>query len=114
MAADENNVPFLSSALTFDAILTAIPFILLLFAGLAKVLEVMTGSGPIDPQSLFERFLPPHDRTAGSDPFSAVEVILGQITSAGKSLGLDGLLTRSATGPFVGSGLVARLYRALA
>jgi len=67
-------------------VLTAIPFILLLFAGLAKVLEVMTGSGPVDPQALFERFLPPHDRGTGTDPFAAVEVILGKITSAGRSL----------------------------
>jgi membrane protein len=60
--------------------------VLLLFAGLAKVLELVAGSGPIDPQALFERFLPPHDRVAGNDPFSAVEAMLGQITSAGKSL----------------------------
>jgi len=36
------------------------------------------------------------------------------VTSAGKSLGLDGLQARSKTGPFAGTGLVARLYRALA
>ena len=48
-AADENNVPFLASALTFDAILTAIPFVLLVFAGIAKLLELIAGSGPIDP-----------------------------------------------------------------
>ena len=89
-AADENSVPFLASAITFDAILTAIPFILLLFAGLAKVLEIMTGTGPVDPQALFERFLPPHKR-AGSDPFVAVEVILGKLTRAGQSLSLVAL-----------------------
>ena len=89
-AADENSVPFLASAITFDAVLTAIPFILLLFAGLAKVLEIVTGSGPVDPQALFERFLPPHNR-AGSDPFAAVELILGKLTSAGQSLSLVAL-----------------------
>ena len=33
---------------------------------------------------------------------------------AGKSLGLDAMLSRKAFGPFVGDGLVARLYRQIA
>lgn len=60
---------------------------LLLFAGLAKVLEIVSGSGPVDPQSLFERFLPPHNSSSG-DPFAAVEVILVKLTTAGQSLSL--------------------------
>jgi membrane protein len=52
------------------------------------VLELVAGSGPMDPQALFERFLPPHDRTAGSDPFTAVEIALVSLTEAGKSLSL--------------------------
>ena len=59
-----------------------------MFAGLAKLLELLTGSGPMDPQALFERFLPPHDRSAGSDPFTAVEATLGSLTEAGKTLSL--------------------------
>jgi membrane protein len=54
----------------------------------AKVLELLTGTGPMDPQSLFERFLPPHEREAGSDPFAAVETILAQITTVGQNLSL--------------------------
>lgn len=65
--------------------------ILLVFAGIAKLLELIAGSGPIDPQALFERFLPPHETSAGADPFSAVEAMLGQITSAGQSLSLVAL-----------------------
>ena len=86
--ADENNIPFLASALTFDGILTAIPFVLLLFAGLTGVLPWISGSGPIDPRTLFERFLPPHDLTSGADPFTTVEVVLARITEVGRSLSL--------------------------
>ena len=45
----------------------------LLVAGVGEVLQLLTGSGPVDPQSLFERFLPPHNAEAGNDPFAAVE-----------------------------------------
>ena len=48
----------------------------------------MTGSGPIDPRQLFERFLPPHNLSSGSDPFSTVEAMLGRITEVGRSLSL--------------------------
>ncbi len=89
--ADENNIPFLASALTFDGILTAIPFVLLLFAGLAWLLQGISGSGPIDPRELFERFLPPHDRSIGSDPFASVEAVLARITEVGRSLSVVAL-----------------------
>jgi uncharacterized membrane protein YphA (DoxX/SURF4 family) len=36
------------------------------------------------------------------------------VTSGGKSLGLDGLIARSETGRFMGTGFLARLYRAIA
>jgi membrane protein len=66
-------------------LLAAIPFILLLFAGLARLLQGIAGTGPIDPQQLFERFLPPHAQGDG-DPFKTVEIILGRITQIGQSL----------------------------
>jgi len=36
------------------------------------------------------------------------------VTNAGKSLGLDAAITRAPSGPFVGDGVVARVYRKLA
>jgi hypothetical protein len=36
------------------------------------------------------------------------------LNDAGKSLGLDGLIARMSTGPFVGDGRLARLYRKIA
>jgi len=80
----------MASALTFDGLLAAIPFILLLFAGLARVLQGLAGTGPIDPQELFERFLPPHAQGPG-DPFQTVEIILGRVTQIGQSLTLVAL-----------------------
>lgn len=88
MVADENNIPFLASALTFEALLAAIPFILLLFAGLGQLLQVLAGTGPIDPQNLFERFFPPHSTAAGQDPFAPIETLMGQLTQVGSSLSL--------------------------
>ena len=44
-AADENNIPFLASALTFDALLAAIPFILLLLIGLTHLAQAMAAAG---------------------------------------------------------------------
>lgn len=51
------------------------------------MLQVVTNSGPVDAQLLFERFLPPHGRGA-ADPFVTVEAILGRITEVGRSLSL--------------------------
>jgi len=61
---------------------------LLLFAGLGQVLQIIAGTGPIDPRLLFERFFPPHDTSAGSDPFATIEEILAKLTEAGRSLSL--------------------------
>jgi hypothetical protein len=36
------------------------------------------------------------------------------VTNAGRSLGLDGLIARSAAGPPEGKGLFARIYRRIA
>jgi membrane protein len=51
------------------------------------MLQGITGGGPIDPQHLFERFLPPH-AVGATDPFGTVEAILGRITTVGRSLSL--------------------------
>lgn len=65
--------------------LAAVPLILLLFAGLARILQGIAGTGDIDPQQLFERFLPPH-ASGELDPFRTIEAVLGRLTQAGRSL----------------------------
>jgi membrane protein len=79
-AADENNIPFLASALTFDALLAAVPFILLVLIGLTHLAQAVTQGPPIDTVLLFHRFLPPHAGEADGDPFVIIERLLTGIT----------------------------------
>lgn len=76
-AADEYNIPFLASALTFDALLAAVPFILLLLIGLTHLAQALSGGPAVDPNRLFHRFFP---ATQGHDPFAFVEGMLTGIT----------------------------------
>ena len=76
-AADENNLPFLASALTFGAILALAPFVALLLVVLTTVLQMVGGAG-VDPGTLFQAFLPPH-LEGGSDPFEAIGALLRRI-----------------------------------
>ncbi|HRZ10106.1 MAG TPA: YihY/virulence factor BrkB family protein [Gemmatimonadales bacterium] len=87
-AADENHVPFLASALTFDALLAAIPFVLLLLVGLTQVAQPWAGPGAVDLPHFFEGFLPPHDTSVGRDPFFLLEEVLGRIAEYGSKLSL--------------------------
>ena len=79
-AADEYNIPFLASALTFDALLAAIPFALLLLIGLTHLAQALEGSSPVDAAALFHRFFPPHVSTPGQDPFGVIEALLVRIS----------------------------------
>ena len=79
-AADENNIPFLASGLTFDGLLAAVPFILLVLIGLTHLVQAVTQGPTIDTVLLFHRFLPPHTTQADSDPFEIVEKLLTGIT----------------------------------
>jgi membrane protein len=85
-AADESSIPFLASGVTFDALLAAVPFVLLLLLGLAQVVQAFSGSGP-DPREIFHAFLPPHSSAAG-DPFQLVENLLTGVTRNGKAISL--------------------------
>ena len=86
-------MPFLASALTFDALLAAIPFLLLLLVGLTALAQAMAGAaalgtGPVDPNELFHRFLPPHVTSPGADPFAVIERILTRITERRSQISL--------------------------
>ena len=79
-AVDENNLPFLASALTFDALLAAIPFVLLLLIGLTHLAQAVTVGSGVEPLTLFHRFFPPHSSAHGEDPFAIIEGLLAKIT----------------------------------
>jgi membrane protein len=78
-AADESNVPFLASALSFDGLLAAIPFVLLVLVGFTLLVQARVDVGPIDPESLFHGFFPRHNTFPGSDPLEPIERLLGGI-----------------------------------
>lgn len=84
--ADENHIPFLASALTFDTLLAAVPFILLFLAGLGELSQGAATAAP-NPTDLFERFLPPHVR-GDNDPFAVVEELLGRLAQVGQQVTL--------------------------
>lgn len=75
-AADEDNLPFLASALTFDALLAAVPLVLLLLIGLTHLAQAMANGTTPDATTLFHRFFPPHNSVPGQDPFSLIERVL--------------------------------------
>ncbi|HZN97955.1 MAG TPA: YihY/virulence factor BrkB family protein [Gemmatimonadales bacterium] len=87
-AADEDNVPFLASALTFDALLASVPFILLLLIGLTHFAQAVTHEPEVDTIYLFHRFLPPHSTLPNRDPFAIVERLLTGITEKRGQLSL--------------------------
>jgi membrane protein len=81
-AADESRLLFLSSALTFDVLLAAVPFALLLLAGIGALLG--TGGGPEgngpagNLGRVLEYFFPPH-RAGPGDPFLTAANMLTRI-----------------------------------
>jgi len=59
-AAYEDNIPFLSSALAFDFLLTAIPFVGLALAVVAHLVQAQITTHQVNVHELLQRFLPPN------------------------------------------------------
>jgi membrane protein len=79
-AAYDDKVPFLASALAFDTLLAAIPFILLTLGILGYLLEPAGGDLGASLHEVFGRLMPQHQGGAASaDAFSHVEQILADI-----------------------------------
>jgi len=66
----------LASALTFDALLAAVPFALLVLIGLTHLAQTVAGGPAVNPTAVFHRFFPPHTSEPGRDPFAMVEGLL--------------------------------------
>lgn len=74
------NVPFLASALTFDALLAGVPFVLLLLVGFSMFLE--GGGSPVaDLSGLLIHFLPPSAEGSTSDLATLARGFVITITS---------------------------------
>lgn len=92
-AAYEDNIPFLASALSFDVLLTIIPFIALLLASVGALVQHQITTQQVDLHELLARLLPT-TRSGGTDrAFQQVEHALaavvrhrGRLTAVGLPL----------------------------
>lgn len=94
-SAHESNLPFLASAIAFDALMAFVPFVLLLLTLVNVPWSGVTGgqgeAGSSDPTRFLEPFLPPHPRAPAVDPLAGAERILVRIGAQGKGLSLVAL-----------------------
>jgi membrane protein len=76
--AVDDNIPFLASALSFDLLLTAIPFVVLLLGAVGYLVQHQVTAQNIEVIELVERFLPRHAR-GDADRFSSIERLFAQV-----------------------------------
>jgi membrane protein len=88
--AAEANVPFLASGLTFDALLAAIPFLLLVLAAAGYALTAEAGRAQVELHEYLQRFLPVPTVAGGPDPFAPVVRVLEEIVQKRGRLSLLG------------------------
>ena len=89
-AAAEDNVPFLASGLTFDALLAAIPLVLLALALLGQFLSMRAGAAQVEIGDYIRRFLPSYGK-GEADPFLPVVLLLENVVKKRGTLGLVGI-----------------------
>ena len=80
---------FLASALTFDALIAAIPFVLLLLAFLGYVVNSRMG-GVREVHILFDRLVPSHG-TGPNDPLAQAERLVSRVVASRVRLSVYGL-----------------------
>jgi membrane protein len=78
-AAYEDNIPFLASALSFDLLLTVIPFIVLLLAAVGYLVQHQVTTQQVDLHELLARFFPTTPGGATDKAFALVEGALGSV-----------------------------------
>jgi membrane protein len=88
--AYEDNLPFLASALSFDVILTSIPFLALLVAVIGSLVQHQITIQQMDLAELLRRFMPAASG-AGDQAIRNVERVLEQVVASRGQLTLVGL-----------------------
>ena len=81
VAAYEDNVFFLASALSFDALLALLPFILLSLAGIGYFLHTAGGETLRDLGTLLGQVLPARE-SGVDDPFARVEQVISTLVAS--------------------------------
>lgn len=85
-AAYEDNIPFLASALAFDILLTAIPFVGVVLAIVGYLAQNQIATNQVNVHDLLQRFLPDDARA-----FATVETALAALVAARGRLTLIGV-----------------------
>jgi len=92
-AAFEDNIPFLASALSFDLLLTIIPFVALLLAAVGYLVQHQVTAQQMDLHELMARLLPTNADDVPEAAFAQVESVLagvvrqrGRLTAVGLPL----------------------------
>ena len=88
-AAVEDNIPFLASALSFDLLLTVLPFFILVLAGIGYLVQHQLAVQQVDVHELIQQFLPGPD--VGQGAFQQLEGMLGGIVRERGKLTLFGV-----------------------
>jgi membrane protein len=89
-AAYEDNIPFLASALSFDVILTAIPFLVLLLGVVGSLVQHQITTQQLDLTELLGRLMPAAGGTGGA-AVRDVETVLAQVVASRGQLTLVGV-----------------------
>jgi membrane protein len=78
-AAYEDNIPFLASALSFDLLLTVIPFVAVLLAVVGYLVQHQITTHQVELHELLSRFLPTVPGGGADKMFAQVEATLGSV-----------------------------------
>ena len=87
--AGEDNIFFLAGAIAFNILLAAVPFVLLLVAGLGYFLNQPTTASSAEISELLHRLLPPHVETTET----GIHRLLNDIIEARGQIGFWGAVT---------------------
>ncbi len=82
--AYEDNIPFLASALSFDVILTSIPFLVLLLAVVGSLVQHQLTTQQLDLAELLRRLMPTAGGVGGDAVRHVEDVLAGVVRSRGQ------------------------------
>jgi membrane protein len=88
VSSGEDRIFFLAGGIAFNLLLAAVPFVLLLIAGLTFVLGLSADASVSEVITLVDRFLPPHAESAEAP----LHRLIGDVVSSRGSLGAYGAL----------------------
>lgn len=90
-AAYEDDIAFLASGLSFDLLLTTLPFIILLLAGLGYLVQHQITTSQITLHELLQRLLPSGSDSSAGGAFQGIERVLEAVLQRRGHLTLVGL-----------------------